>query len=382
MLFATDSNALLSGIFPPDAGRPLAKSYWLGNSLIRPPVMDTPRALMSPPPPSPPSAGPSLFQQQIGQGNDNGSNTVGGASTSTAAAPSGFASSGEANRASSPSVGSPSMSTVGSVGGGLLSLATNLPGLGMLGSGIGGYLDAQRASADLAAIGHTEKSVDPGKAALASIAGIGPISLAPNWTTAGQISNMDLGLSPRGVAEMADFARNYDGMGFTGFDSPELDAALGLNLASLSPLSAAMSPAGLLGWSGYAPDITSLGSPGLGGYGNLGTAHSYGFVDGNLVSNFTGNEVSNDTGGGGAMGGHGGNSNGQGGSDPDGNGNWRVGGYTGDDGDKRLEPIRNATVHEREYVLRPEAVAYYGRGLLDQLNARQMPRGLLGWSHP
>lgn len=35
------------------------------------------------------------------------------------------------------------------------------------------------------------------------------------------------------------------------------------------------------------------------------------------------------------------------------------------------------TAKSGEYVLRPEAVAYYGRGLLDQFNARQIPRGLL-----
>lgn len=384
MLFSPDPNATLSGMFPPAAGRPAGYNYWQGNQLIRPPLPSVPRRLV----PEPPHVASELFtpEGQYGQPNDNGgsgSNTVGGSPTSTAAAPGGFSStSGQANRASSPSVSSgPSYATVGGVGGALLGAATNLPGVGMIGSGIGGYLDAQRANADLAAIGHPDRSVDPGKAAVASIAGIGPFSLAPGWTTAGQMTNMDIGLSPRGVAELADFARNDKGYGLTGFDSLDMDAAYGLNLASMSPLSAAMSPMGLLGFSNYGPDITSLGSPGLGGYGNLGTEHSYGFVDGNLVGNFTGNEGRDSPGGAtGAMGGHGGGGGeGFGGSDPDGNGNWAKGGPVPT---VRRDTVpgpddQYITVKSGEYVIRPEAVAHYGRGLLDALNSGRIPRGLM-----
>jgi hypothetical protein len=55
---------------------------------------------------------------------------------------------------------------------------------------------------------------------------------------------------------------------------------------------------------------------------------------------------------------------------------WRMGGPTGDDGDGVLEPIRG-TVHEGEFVLRPEAVSYYGPALLAAMNAGQVPRSRL-----
>ena len=362
------------------AGEPLARGYWLGNRFIRPALPNVPRGLMSQP--TPPSVQqPSVLEQQIGEANDNGgsgSNTVGGAPTSTAAAPGGFSSSGQANRASSPSVSSgPSYATVGSLLGTTASLALGVPGLGSVTSALGGYQDAKSLNADLAAIGHSDKSVSPGAAAFNSAMFGLPDALGIAGPKT-DMAAMGIGLSPRGASELAGFARSDYGLGFTGFDSPEMDAAYGM---SMSPVSAAVSPSGLLGFLGnYSPtnDITSLGSPGLGGYGNLGTAHSYGFVDGNLVGNFTGNETSTQsTDGGGAQGGHGGNSNGAGGSDPDGNGNWRVGGYTGNDRDGKLEAIRG-TVHEGEYVIRPEATAYYGQGLLKAINERRIPRGMFG----
>jgi hypothetical protein len=52
----------------------------------------------------------------------------------------------------------------------------------------------------------------------------------------------------------------------------------------------------------------------------------------------------------------------------------RHGGFTGDDGDGRLEPMQ-MTLHEGEYVIRPEAVAALGRPLLDMLNRE--PNALL-----
>jgi hypothetical protein len=55
---------------------------------------------------------------------------------------------------------------------------------------------------------------------------------------------------------------------------------------------------------------------------------------------------------------------------------FREGGYTGHDGDGELEPM-SATLHEGEFVLRPEAVAMYGVDFLRAMNAGQVPRNAL-----
>lgn len=361
-------------------GQPQARSYWDGNRFILAPLPQG--GLMSPQPQAPQAPAPvaqqSPFQSQI---SDGGSNTVGGAQTSSAAAPGGFSSSGQANRASSPSANSPSMASLGGLVGTGASLATGFMGLGSALSAVGGAMDAKSLNADLAAIGHGDKSVGVGAAALNSALMGAPDALGIAGPKT-DMASMGIGLSPRGASDLAGFARGYDGMGLTGFDSPEMDAALGLSMAS--PLSVAMSPAGLLSFSGYSPGITSLGSPGLGGYGNLGTEHSYGFdANGNLVGNFTGNETGTQGqggGGGGAMGGHGGQGGeGFGGSDPDGNGNWAKGGPVPT---VKRDTVRGPddqyiTVKSGEYVIRPEAVAHYGRGLLDALNSGRIPKGLL-----
>lgn len=348
-------------------GQPFARHYWDGNRFVQAPMPPAQQPAMGAPAPQSPSVAPSLFQQQIGNDNNNGTNTVGGAPTSSAAAPAGFSSSGAPNRASSPSANGPSMASLGGLLGTGASLATGVLGLGTIGSAYGGYQDAKSLNADLATIGHGEKSVSPGAAAFSSAL----LGLPDAFGLAGpktDVAAMDIGFSPRGVSEMAGFARGYDGMGLTGFDSLNMDAQFG----ALSPLSAATSPAGLLGgfFGGYNPaaDLTGLGSPGLGGYGNLGTAHSYGMVDGQISGNFTGNETSGGTPGG---------TPGTDGSASVGDlgGPWRKGGYTGDDGDNKLEP-KLGVVHEREYVIRPEATAYYGQGLLRAINERRIPRGM------
>jgi hypothetical protein len=72
-----------------------------------------------------------------------------------------------------------------------------------------------------------------------------------------------------------------------------------------------------------------------------------------------------------------GNGGGDGSSDADGmGGSWRYGGPTGDDGDGYLSPIRG-TLHEGEFVLRPEAVAMYGYDMLHAMNeGRMQPNAL------
>lgn len=60
-------------------------------------------------------------------------------------------------------------------------------------------------------------------------------------------------------------------------------------------------------------------------------------------------------------------------SSPD---NLRHGGFVGDDGDDKLE-VRKINAHEREFVLRPEAAQYYGKGILGALNAKAIPKAKL-----
>lgn len=83
-------------------------------------------------------------------------------------------------------------------------------------------------------------------------------------------------------------------------------------------------------------------------------------------------------GGGNASGG--GVSTGQNNDGPDSPG-YRKGGPIPEDGDRRLEPVK-IVAHESEFVLRPEAAKYYGKGILGAMNAKKIPRsklsGLLG----
>lgn len=60
----------------------------------------------------------------------------------------------------------------------------------------------------------------------------------------------------------------------------------------------------------------------------------------------------------------------------DAGGSWRKGGPVPDDGDEKLEPVRGI-LHEREFVLRPEAAQYYGKGILGALNAKAIPKAKL-----
>jgi hypothetical protein len=312
-----------------------------------------------------------VLEQQIGEANDNGgsgSNTVGGAPTSTAAAPGGFSTtSGQANRATSPSANSPSYATVGGVGGTVASLAAGVPGLGLAGAAIGTAVDVSRQNDMLSSVGlNRDVSFGP---ALANSLSFGLAGQNPDQQRTEAIGRNAASLDLSGLLSRGD-------MTLAGYEQ------------QMSPLSAVMSPAGLLGFS---PDITSLGSPGLGGYGNLGTEHSYGFVDGNLVGNFTGNETGGSVGGGDGGGFGAGPSQNSDGSF----GSSGLGGDPGDAGWSKGGPVptvkrdtvpgpddQHITVKSGEYVIRPEAVAYYGKGLLDQFNARQIPRGLLqDWPH-
>lgn len=67
---------------------------------------------------------------------------------------------------------------------------------------------------------------------------------------------------------------------------------------------------------------------------------------------------------------------GAGGDGPGGPGDYRVGGLIHPDGDARFEEVP-INAHEGEFVLRPEAVSYYGPALLAAMNAQQVPRSRL-----
>lgn len=61
----------------------------------------------------------------------------------------------------------------------------------------------------------------------------------------------------------------------------------------------------------------------------------------------------------------------------DGDAGWRYGGPVPDDKDGKLEGVRGL-LHEGEYVIRPEMVKKYGKGLLSKINEGKLPaRGLL-----
>lgn len=57
----------------------------------------------------------------------------------------------------------------------------------------------------------------------------------------------------------------------------------------------------------------------------------------------------------------------------EGSGMYRTGGYVPHDGDSRMEPVR-ATLHEGEFVIRPEAVDKVGIKNLQKLNSAASPR--------
>lgn len=363
------------------SGQPQGRHYWDGSRFVMAPM--PPQGLLSPQPQ--PSMQAPVAQQPQMQGllegsTNGGGNTIGGAPTSSAAAPAGFSTAGTPNPGQSPSVNGPSYSLAGGVAGGGLGLMAGVPGLGAALGAIGSLADTSRTNANLAAIGHGDKSVSRGGAAFSAAFGGLPDALGIAGPKT-DVANMGIGFSPRGVDEMANFALGYSGMNLTGFDSPEMDLALG----QMSPISAVTSPAGLLGgWGGLfgtPNDGSGLGGIGAGatghlgttadgreaGYGALGTPSSYGFGD------LGGFGASSNDGGGGGMSGAAGDPGADGGP----SGPWRKGGYTGDDGDGKLEP-KLGVVHEREYVIRPEATAYYGKGLLKAINERRIPRGLFG----
>jgi hypothetical protein len=167
----------------------------------------------------------------------------------------------------------PSYASAGGLIGGVTGLAAGIPGLGAIGSAFGGYNDAKSLNADLATIGHGDKSVSPGAAAFSSALFGLPDALGL-FGAKTDLANLGLGFSRQGVADLSDFARNYDGQGLTGFDSLGFDAAYGPTYSYEGPmtLEPAVDGSGLGGISpGTGGPMSTTVDGTVAGYGALGT---------------------------------------------------------------------------------------------------------------
>jgi hypothetical protein len=184
--------------------------------------------------------------------------------------PSGQSSSGE--QQGSPGRGM-SQATAGGLIGTGAGLATGLMGLGTIGSAVGGYNDAKGINADLSAIGHGDKSVSQGAAAVSSaLMGI-PDALGL-FGAKTDLAGLDLGLSRQGLAELAAFSNGYNGLGLTGYDSVGMDAAYGPQTPAYEGPMTLEAPGGSYGVGGLGMGGIGAGASGplgdVAGLGNMG----------------------------------------------------------------------------------------------------------------
>lgn len=289
------------------------QGWWQGNQFILPPVARTPRrrfddlepVIQGPLLPSNGSNPPQEYSSQ-GGGEGTGGGLLGGGRE-------GGISSGEGTgfASVSPSMSvNPSNATVGGLLGTAAGFATGLPGAGLLGGALGGFMDAKGVNKDLAATGTTAR-VSPAYGALQGMMPFGALG-----TPTDQISNaLNAAMStPEGRASTSpatpggDLGQPDESLGPTEVAGPLGDVdrgALGFSNSVSSQAGSEIDGDGI----GFGLDAAAASGGGRGGFGADTGAAGMGGVGGGASGEAGGNygavggENSHGAGGGGGEGG-------------------------------------------------------------------------------
>jgi hypothetical protein len=273
------------------------------------------------------------------------------------------------NPGSLGALGMPSYGTIGSALGGLVGMATGVPGLGSLGGFAGGYLDAENMNGMLSAAGLAPSinSRDAAFSAATPFGGFGVFGLSAEEQMYGA-----LGLPAPGTP-----------FGMPGHEVGE-DPAAAAAAAEQAAMTAGQPSPGFGGTYGYGTDpANGIGSGDFGaasaaGRGEtVGPDNSYGGYGGGYGGGSEGggmggssDSASDGPGAGGGVGADGGVGSG---GDA-----WMSGGYTGAGQDGAVQPAQPAgTVHEGEVVIPARMVQHYGLPLLMGLVDGSVPRSRL-----
>lgn len=334
LLGQTDIEKKKRGPFKPGEG------YWLGSQYVFPEI---PAALppgMNPSPAMPPAGGLSPAQQPqggiLGPGMDMGDSGAGnglGGGSPGATAPGQAPSFSEAGHVNAPD---PTANPVG------------LPSLPSF---------QEQAPAPTAPA--------PGLAPAPSLQDLAVSEVDPQGPSGAGKGKSNTGAPGSATAPAAEAAAVAAGLGRANVDKTIQEKGFIEGIKGLMEQSR-----GLLGASigaavseGISPSDTATGAPGGFAPGHDKESKDYG---GGTDTN----------GGPGSSGASGTSGTGPNAGDEGGLGAWRKGGPVPDDGDEMLEPVRGI-LHEREFVLRPEAAQYYGKGILGALNAKAIPKAKL-----